>query len=241
MSYIINDAASGQMIENGGAFNSILLGSEQSGPWGGLCAADALNLYKELYALGTLSSVHFGVEIKPWDENGLINSQEINLYKVENLTKIGWDPEAQESGAIPLFDDKYKLPWLAHNCDTSNLDAQFDSINVGHHQMNFLTGNASGEISVTFIETKNGAILNSAKAIKEIMFPRDGTQALPKDYLMVMTIYIYDRFNSNTRIFEQKRLVALQADSIPLDASNVNGVMMVPLTFMKMFPMLQLY
>ena len=73
------------------------------------------------------------------------------------------------------------------------------------------------------------------------MFPKGesaGTQALPKDYLMRMTVYIYDKHTHSTRVFEVQHLVALQAGSIPLDATNKNGIGIVTLNFVKMFPML---
>lgn len=75
------------------------------------------------------------------------------------------------------------LPWLCQSIDLSILDAQTDSVQVGAFQLNHITGNGSGEISIPFIETRNAAILNSARAIKAIMFPdgeNGGTQALPK-------------------------------------------------------------
>lgn len=57
-------------------------------------------------------------------------------------------------------------------------------MHVGHFQLNHVTGNASNELSISFIETKEAAIANSAKAIKEIMFNKDGTQPPPIEYLM---------------------------------------------------------
>ena len=176
-------------------------------------------IYDGIYKLGTISNIHFGVELKPFDPNSAIAKQD-----------------------IPIFDEQVRLPWLCQSIDLSVLDAQSDSANVGSFQLNFLTGNSSGEISIPFIETRNAAILNSARAIKAIMFPHGqdgGTQALPKDYLMRMTIYIYDRHSYSTRVFEVQHLVALQAGSIPLDVANRNGVGIVTLNFIKMFPMLK--
>ena len=191
----------------------------KSGMWSGMPIDEALIYYKKLYALGTLSSIHFGVYLEPFNS-----------------------PSKIADANIPLFEDDYELPWLCQSIDLSVLDAQNDSVNVGSFQLNYLTGNSSGEISIPFIETRNAAILNSARAIKAIMFPdgdAGGTQALPIDYLMRMTIYIYDKHSYSTRVFEIQHLVALQTGSIPLDATNRGGVGIVTLSFIKMFPMLK--
>ena len=189
------------------------------GQWSGMPISVAKIYYDKLYGLGTLSNIHFGVDLEPFNLTGGIADAD-----------------------IPLFDDEYELPWLCQSIDLSVLDAQNDSVNVGSFQLNYLTGNSSGEISIPFIETRKAEILNSARAIKAIMFPdgeNGGTQALPKDYLMRMTIYIYDKHSYSTRVFEIQHLVALQTGSIPLDATNRVGIGIVTLNFIKMFPMLK--
>lgn len=189
--------------------------ADQYGVWSGMSIEEAIGYYESLYAIGTLSAIHYGVELRPFDENG----------------KIAKSPD------VTLFNNIW-LPWLATSIDLSVLDAQSDSAKVGHYQLNYITGNGSGEISIPFIETRAADILNSAKAIKKIMFHKDGTQAVPNEYLMLMKIFIYDKHSRSTRVFEVDHLVALQAGSVPLDATNVNGVAMVQLNFLKMFPML---
>lgn len=189
--------------------------ADQYGVWSGMSIEEAKGYYDALYAIGTLSAIHYGVELRPFDENGLIAT----------------------SPDITLFDN-FWLPWLATSLDLSVLDAQNDSANVGHYQINYITGNSSGDIQIPFIETRAADILNSAKAIKSIMFNKDGTQAVPADYLMMLKAFIYDKHNRSTRVFEMDHLVALQVGSVPLEASNVNGVATVQLTFLKMFPML---
>lgn len=212
---------------NGGTLPAISMEVESQaagGMWSGMPISEAKVEYEALYALGTLSNIHFGVELQPFDPNGAL------------LKKKVFD------SLIPFFDENYKLPWLCQSIDLSVLDAQSDSANVGSFQLNFLTGNSSGEISIPFIETRDGAILHSANAVKKIMFPKGengGTQALPKDYLMRMTIYIYDRHSYSTRVFEVQHLVALQTASIPLDVTNRGGIGIVTLNFIKMFPMLK--
>lgn len=225
-----------------------------TGMWSGMSVDQAKVEYSKLYALSTLSTLHFGAKLEAFDSSGIIANAEIDLINTYDLThqeagrfsafengQDGFVPEVINT-RIPLLDDDYKLPWLCQSIDLSVLDAQTDSANIGSFQLNYLTGNSSGEISIPFIETRNAAILNSARAIKAIMFPdgaEGGTQALPKDYLMRMTIYIYDKHSYSTRVFEVQHLVALQTGSIPLDATNRGGVGIVTLNFIKMFPMLK--
>ena len=206
-------------IFNGGTLPTISVEGSIDGMWSGMPISVAKVEYKGLYDLGTLSNIHFGVELKPFLANSELALQD-----------------------IPIFDQGFRLPWLCQSIDLSILDGQTDSTNVGSFQINYITGNGSGEISIPFIETRNAAILNSARTIKEIMFPDGdacGTQALPIDYLMEMTIYIYDKHSYSTRVFEIQHLVALQTASISLDATNRGGVGIVTLNFIKMFPMLK--
>ncbi|WP_372557368.1 hypothetical protein [Acinetobacter pittii] len=175
----------------------------------------AVSHYQELYALGTLSAAHFGIEIRPYRANSKI---------------------AQAN--IPIFDPSNKVAWLANNVDVSLLDAQTDAVHVGHFQLNHVTGNASNELNISFIETKEAAIANSAKAIKEIMFNKDGTQSPPIEYLMRLKIYAFDKAARNQNQFEIEHLVSLQAGNLPLDASN-KAHAIVTLNFIKMFPNLK--
>ncbi|MFN1851727.1 hypothetical protein ACK136_19880, partial [Acinetobacter baumannii] len=168
-----------------------------------------------LYALGTLSAAHFGIEIRPYRANSKI---------------------AQAN--IPIFDPSNKVAWLANNVDVSLLDAQTDAVHVGHFQLNHVTGNASNELSISFIETKEAAIANSAKAIKNIMFNKDGTQPPPIEYLMRLKIYAFDKAARNQNQFAIEHLVALQAGNLPLDAAN-KAHAIVTLNFIKMFPNLK--
>lgn len=183
--------------------------------WSGLTVDKAVSHYQELYALGTLSAAHFGIEIRPYRANSKI---------------------AQAN--IPIFDPSNKIAWLANNVDVSLLDAQTDSVHIGHYQLNHITGNASNELSISFIETKAAAITNSALAIKQIMFNKDGTQQPPINYLMRLKIYAFDKAVRTKHHFEIEHLVALQAGNLPLDAAN-KAHSIVTLNFIKMFPNLK--
>ncbi|GAA5003271.1 hypothetical protein GCM10023206_06790 [Acinetobacter puyangensis] len=206
------------MASNQGTLETIVVTAtdENPGPWVGRTAKDAYALYNAIYALGTISTAHFGVEFSPLFNDG----------KIANLD-------------LALFDNStYKIPFLAQNVEASLIDADTDSIKVGAFNLNHITGNASNEVQISFIETKNGDISESFRLIKNCTFNDDGTQFPPKDYLMRVQIYSFDRNDYNFRAIEQAYIVALQAASVPFDATNLNGVLVVPVTFTKMFPML---
>lgn len=197
--------------------------SDSAGYWAGMTAQNLKNLYRQLYSLGTLSQAHYIVELNPYDPTG-------PLSKVELFDRV------------PLRRDDHDLvgvllPWLATSCSLSVLDAQSDSVQAGHYQQNFITGNSSNEVQVTFLETKGAAILNAARQIKEIMFAPDGTQGLPAEYMMRLKISLFPRNNRSNPVFSEEWLVALQAASVDLAAQNKDALE-VPLTFLKMYPML---
>ncbi|SDB86993.1 hypothetical protein [Acinetobacter boissieri] len=210
------------------------------GPWAGMAGDQAQGVFSELYGLDVLSMAHFGVTLEAFYDDAEIVSKQVDLYSsfdLKTMLSRGYAP-AKSPQNIPLIDPDFKLMWLATNIDLSTMDAQSDSVHVGHYQLNYFTTNGTGDISITFIETRNASIINSAKAIKSVMFREDGTQALPKDYLMRLKIYIFDKHSNSTRPFEVEHIVALQAANLPLETSMANGVGMVTLNFTKMFPML---
>lgn len=245
----------GQKSDGTYIMETISMKAETTGMWSGMPIATAKSYYDDIYALGTLSTIHFGVLMEPFDKNGALAKSQISLIKsfdLKNPTKRRIDnyiknrdyslPSAANEKSNLILNNNPQLPWLCQSLDLSILDAQTDSVQVGAFQLNHITGNNSGEISIPFIETRNASILNSALAIKAIMFPEGedgGTQALPNDYLMRMTIFIYDKHSYSTKVFKVQHLVALQTGSIPLDATNRNGVGIVTLNFIKMFPMLK--
>lgn len=187
-------------------------------PWAGMTASDAKTLYKELYAVGTLSQAHFGVELEPLFPDGAIG---------KSASLIDW------------FSSSIHLPFLAQSVDAHILDAQTDSVNVGHYQLNHLSGNGSGELQVAFLETRQAQILKSTQIIKNLMFNANGTQNPPKDYLMRLKIYAFDRQDRENHVFEQQHIVALTDAGASFEVGNSGAVTIVQVTFTKMFPMLK--
>ena len=190
--------------------------------WSGLSSADLRLIWSDLNRIGTLSKAHYIVELSPYSANSPL--KEIPIFQT---SKEG----------TSRFNIVGYLPWLAQSVDVSIIDAQSDSINAGHFQQNYMTGNQQSEVSITFLETKNCHISRSAQAIKKIMFKPDGTQGLPAEYLMWLEVSLFRRNDREDVPFVNRCLVALQSAKLDLAADD-RGILTVPLTFTKMYPMM---
>lgn len=187
--------------------------------WGGMYSHEALQQILALHDVGVghLRKSHYIVKFRPFWDNG----------QVAALTK---------ANQLPLLDQSY-MGWLVTSTDLSLIDAQTDSVQAGHYQHNHVTGNASNEITMTMLENKNGDVLKSADVIKNIMFAKDGTQAVPADYMFYVSIGLFDWSNRKKVVFEKEQLVCLQSEKVDLAAGN-KEVLDVQMVFTKMYPML---
>lgn len=193
------------------------------GWWAGMTGANLSLINRMLYSMGTISQAHYIVDLEPYDATGALS--DLPIFDKKPLSEAGFSL----TGAM--------LPWLATSCNMSLLDMQSDSVQAGHFQQNYLTANSASEVQVTFLETKRADILNSMISIKRIMLNDDGTMGLPADYMMRLKISLFRRDNRDDRVFSQSWLVALQAASVDLAAQNKDALE-VPITFLKMYPML---
>lgn len=221
--------------------------NETAGAYSGTSPETARGYYDEIYNWGIASPAHYGIELTPYFDDSLLATQNIQLYGANELQTLlmrikaqngEYDTPALGDSSILLTDAPFArvLPWLAQSVTGSNINAQVESVQVGSQQFNFINGCASSEITVNFIETRNYVISNSLQAIKSIMFPKDGTQGYPANYLMRMKIYTFDRHVRAVRPFEVNYLVAIQSDSFNLDATSLSVGSIIPVTFVTMFP-----
>ncbi len=213
----------------------------QLGIYGGLTAIQAQALSRELSELDILMTPNFKVELSPYDPSSKIAKLQVQLLNgLHQALATANRSVVDERVNLPLFAQSSKygqyIQYLATDVDVSLLDAQSDGVQVGSMMLNHLTGNSTGEISITFIETRNAMILNSAKAIAGIMFNSDGTQAPPIDYLMKLKISAIDRHN-HLAVFDKTWVVSLQTGSISFSSGDI-GRASTQLNFVKMFPML---
>lgn len=223
--------------------------NDPAGAYSGTSPSTARTYYDEVYNWGTASPSHYGIELTPYLDDSLLATQNIQLYGANELQSLLMRIQAQNGeydtpslgdSSILLSDEPLRrvLPWLAQSITASNINAQVESVQVGSQQFNYINGCVNTEVTVNFIETRNFAISNSLQAIKSIMFPRDGTQGYPANYLMKMKIYAFDRHVRAINPFELNYLVAVQSDSLNFDATNASVGMIIPVTFVTMFPSL---
>ena len=216
----------------------------ERGAWAGVSADKAKATFENLYNIGLFQPTNFGITLRPFDPNSKIAEAEVPLYSSYELgTLLLPDFETrpkQDLVKLPLISEEFTaLPFLCASVPISLIDAISESVNAGHYQINYLTGNSSPEITLQMIETRGCDIANSALAIKDIMFNDDGTVALPNDYLMVMEIYAYDRHSRSVQVLTVKHPVMLSSGSVELNVDNRGSTGIVPLTFTQMFPNLK--
>lgn len=191
---------------------TITVNATNDGYWSGMAAKDMSSVAKQLYDLGTLFKANYIVTLEPYNSDSQI--ADLELFNLEQLT------------------------WLATSCSMSLINANTGQIQVGHHQINHVESYSTGDMDISFIETKNADIIKFAKAVKKIMFNNDGTQNVPYHYLMRLTISLFPRHARSDEVVSESWIVALQAGSIDLSASENTAFIDVPLTFTKMFPMM---
>jgi hypothetical protein len=185
--------------------------SSQPGWWGGRSAQDALAKYKALKAHGVLKKAHYLVEFEPFSSQLGAGLHKLPLFAVGSLA------------------------WLASSTSLSLIDVETDSVKVGHYQHNYVTGQSTSEFEITMIETEDGDISNSLKAIKALMFFPDGTQGLPASYMFYIRISLFKPFDESSQPVARSYLVSLQSANIDLEAAS-SDVVEIPITLTKMYP-----
>lgn len=189
----------------------ITVQATEDGYWAGTSARKMASIAQELYGLGTLCKANYIVTLEPYHQDSQI--AELDIFDFDNLT------------------------WLATSCSMSLMNAQTGQIQVGHHQINHVESHSSSEMDITFIETKDARIAQFVQAVKKIMFNSDGTQNVPYHYLMRLSIGLFPR-DTRSEVVSESYIVALQASSVELSASESSSIVEIPLTFTKMFPMM---
>lgn len=213
------------------------------GAWSGVSSEEAKLQFENLYNTGFFIPTNFGIKLTPYKEDGLLSDGDVSLYDSYTLGLLLLpdfitEQPTEKTMAIPLLDPEFSaLPFLCSSIpDIPLIEAVTESVNVGAFQMNYVTGHETGEITVNMIETRNGAIANSIKAIKDCMFNSDGTQNLPSEYAMILEIYAYDRHSRSLNIMKFRYLVALKTSSVSLDVENKSAGCIIPITFTKLAP-----
>ena len=189
--------------------------------WGGMTSTELYLRYRSLHRMGVLQQCHYMVAFRPFDENGL-------LFKIRKR--------------VPLvdFDNRGQLMgWLASEVDLSAMSAETDSVKAGGFTHNFLNGLGGGEFSMTLLETSRADVQDSAKKIKALMVNSNGTQNLPRDYLIQVDVAQFhpERGGASKPVLVSSMVAMLTEANTSLSASG-REALQVQMTFTKAVPFL---
>lgn len=172
--------------------------------WSGLLQQDALLHYKDLKKLGIQHKNLYAVRFHPYKNNA---TKEIALIAQENLT------------------------WLATDMSVPLVQLDSDTKKMGHHTVSHITGSQSPEITLTFIESENNDIMNSIRQLRNLTCRRDGTQALPSEYVFWLDVWMFGRKQGREYIKSASRcLVYISQATLDMAAAE-SDALLVPVTF----------
>lgn len=249
-------------VGDGGELEPIVVKAAGQGGWyAGMSAADAKAQYRKIHALGVLLKSHYRIRLTPYSSDSVLHdiplfagvddnvSALVNLGK-SALQKIGSNFVAESDVGKVLTHamsavggqaaSNNTLAWRAMDCTLPIINAEVDSVKVGHYQYQYLTGNQRPEINITFLETAQGDILNSAIEMSELMFPSNGTLIEPSKYAFWLEVILFPKENRGFERVFQKYLCQLQTANAELAARETTALE-VPLTFTQLPPYLDAY
>jgi hypothetical protein len=178
--------------------------------WAGHSAAEAQQLYRELYDLGDIVSAHYFVEMNPYNDN--------------------------DTKDLRFFDDQL-TGYLATETNLSVIEADYEQVKVGAFYFNTLSGVQDPDIQLTLLETKDARILTSFMQWREMMVNNDGTLNPPASYAMEITVGLFSReLGLEDKPFDRTFLVAPTLASLDNLASNNFESLRVPVTLKVLRP-----
>lgn len=180
--------------------------------WSGMTRQQAKLKYRELHALGTLSKAHYLIRFRAYENNFTAG------YRLVTNGNLGW---------------------LAIECDIPILEADVESVKIGHTTVNRLTGKQSKEFNIQFLETSQGDIWLSCQSLEGLIFHPNGTMRPPAQYAMWLDYVIYDRKKGfKVAPIIGSILVALKSASIAVAAAD-GSPLIVQTAFTQLMPYMQ--
>ncbi|MDO4440568.1 MAG: hypothetical protein Q4B81_00110 [Moraxella sp.] len=190
-----------------------------SQPWFGGDAKQAYERYRSLYDLGAILQCEYAVHL--YDRYDIAGRAGVN---------------------IPWFDGKFPLSWLATEVDVSLGSLETESYHAGAYQCAYVTGQSSGTIEVTFIETRQMDIGKSYQLCRKLATPKGGVVNEPKKYAFEIIISIFGKNARNYQkhdtqpIFEVRHIVCVKEASISVSSTGRSEIIKVNVTFEKLVP-----
>lgn len=178
---------------------------EEGYHWAGMTQQRIYNLYGDLKSVGVQLKNLYIVRFMPIDKDNFANS-------------------------VPLL-QMDQASWLATDVSAPIIQLDTDSKKAGHFTINHVTGSQSPEITLTFIETANGDVRNSLKALRKFMCKQDGTMALPSEYCFNLDVWTYGRKDGWKKPTHSERfIVFISQANLELAAAD-SEALLVPITF----------
>lgn len=188
-------------------------------PWFGGTAAEAYARYRNLYDLGTILQCEYAVHV-------------YDRYNIQGMS----------GQYIPWFDGKFPLSWLATEVDASLGSLETESYHAGAYQCAYVSGQTSGTIDVTFIETRNLDISKSYQLCRKLATPKGGVVNEPKKYAFEIIITVFGKNTRNYQahqtnpVFEVRHIVCVKEASISMSSTGRSEIMKINVTFEKLVP-----
>lgn len=171
--------------------------------WAGLLQQEALLKYRDLNKLGIQHKNLYAIRFHPYKDNATKN---IALISQENLT------------------------WLATDLSIPLLQLDSDTKKVGHHSISHVTGSQSPELTLTFIESSNNDVMNSIRQLRNMMCRRDGTQALPSEYVFWIDICPFGRKQGREYMKSASRCLVYVSQATLDMAAAESDALLIPVT-----------
>lgn len=178
--------------------------------WAGMTRKEFTGVYKQLYKAGIQHKNFYLISMTPYKNN--------------------------DTRLLELFDFKL-FPFLATEANFPILQLQTDSKQIGHFTSNHITGSQAQDISVTFIETKENHVLNSLKEYRKLVCHNDGTQGLPADYALWLSVWLYNRDEGfrEPKFYERILCAPTQASLDGLSGED-GSALTIPVSFTPLRP-----
>lgn len=202
-----------------GLVNQVSAQAQKMGeqPWFGGNAKQAYERYRNLYDLGAILQCEYAVHVH-------------DIFNIQAGVRIPW------------FAGSFPMSWLATEVDLSLGSLDTESYHAGAYQAAYVTGQSSGTIDVTFIETRNMDISKSYQMCRKLACPKGGVVNEPKKYAFELILTVFGKNARNYQahltnpIFEVRHIVCVKEAGISLSSSGRSEIIKVNVVFEKLVP-----
>lgn len=175
--------------------------------WFGFSVEECQQHYQQVYSLGQILNCSFYIQIEPFEDNG--------------------------TASLPLFQDNL-TGFLATESSLPVINIETEQMKIGTLMLNQPTGRTEPEIQMTLAETADARILTSLIDLADMIIAPDGTMAPMADYLIWMTIGVFDNYGLQNGGISFSRRFPVYPSVSSLDGltgKGVSEILEVPVTW----------